>query len=77
VIGEHRLEMRDPVGAFTGLAIGDAQQAPTERRAHGHEHLVRIGERDTADEVDVARRHRVHPTLAARNRISGKAAQSR
>ena len=27
VVREHRLEMRDPVDAFTGLAIGDAQEA--------------------------------------------------
>jgi len=77
VVGEHRFEVRDPVAAFTGLAVGNAQEAPPQCGAHCDEHLVRIGEGDTADEMDVARRHEGHPLLAATNGVSGNPAQSK
>ena len=67
IVGEHRLEPRDPVAALPGLSVGDTQQPRPERRADGFEHLTRVGERNAADEVDVARRHRSGPSRLPAN----------
>ena len=64
MIREYRLEMRDPVAALASLAIGNAQKARPERGTHGREHVTRIGKRNAADEMNVARRHAPSPLQA-------------
>ena len=57
VVGEHRLEPGDPVAALAGLPVGQALDPRPERGTHGREHLLGVGHRHTADQMDVACGH--------------------
>ena len=56
---EHWLEPSDPVATLTGLAVGNALDAPAERAAHRLEHLLGIRHRHATDKIDIVTRHRV------------------
>jgi hypothetical protein len=63
MIGEYRFQMRNPIAALAGLPVGDAQKVRAERGAHGCEYFGRVGKRDAADKVDMARGHVLHPFI--------------
>ena len=54
---EHRFEPGDPVAALARFAVGNALDAPAERRADRLEHLLGIRHRHAADEIHVVTRH--------------------
>src|SRR5581483_12426184 len=65
VFGKNRFEPGDPVRAFARFAVRNALECGTERRTHSFEHSAPIGERNTADKMDVAH--------AARSRLRNEA----
>src|SRR5690242_10885944 len=53
IVGEHRLEPGNPVGSLACFAVGNAPQMRRERTTYRREHLTRIAQRHTTNQVNM------------------------